>query len=117
MIYFLIGDLQTLDFLKLPAIDTSILIYLLIPFGAIVLGNVLYKKLLQAMDPQSNIERQFGTYQTACMVRWALLEGAALILLFVKPTLSLIGLLLIVYLLFLRPSEASMKKDIAVRLK
>lgn len=45
------------------------------------------------------------------MVRWAILEGAAFMILFAVPELNLVGILLLVYMVFLRPSEEGMKRD------
>ncbi|MEM6895597.1 MAG: MFS transporter [Bacteroidota bacterium] len=109
--YFLIGEVYKLDFLELPEIDTTGLIYLTIPFSAFFAGNVMYKNMLKNVDPKLPMESRIGTYQTAVIVRLAILEGAAFAILFLKKELLLIGLLLIVYMAFLRPSEDAMKRD------
>ena len=43
--YFFIGELESLNFLNFNQIDSSNLVYLLIPVIAIILGNYLYKIL------------------------------------------------------------------------
>ncbi len=109
--YFILGDLQTLEFLKIPKIETSTFIYLLIPIAAIFLGNILYKQQLKNIANNLTLEEKIGTYQTASLIRWAMLEGAAFFILFAKKEFVLIGLFLIFYLVFLKPSEEGMKRD------
>ena len=109
--YFLIGDLQSLNFLNFDKIDSSNFIFLLIPVVAIILGNYLYKDNMQKVDTTLKDEEKIGTYQTASLVRWAILEGAAFFILFYKDEFILLGLLLIIYMLFLRPSENKMTED------
>lgn len=109
--YFFIGDLQSLNFLNFDEIDSSNFIFLLIPVAAIVLGNYLYKDMMRKVDETLKNEEKIGTYQTASLVRWAILEGAAFFILFSKAELILFGLLLIIYMLFLRPSENKMITD------
>ena len=75
--YFFVGDLQSLKFLNLPNLDATTFIYLLIPVAAIFLGNLLFRQQLQNVDKNLNLEDQLGAYQTASIIRWALLEGAA----------------------------------------
>ncbi|MEX0313486.1 MAG: MFS transporter, partial [Allomuricauda sp.] len=87
--------------------------YLLIPISAVVLGNFLYKQQLKNTDSGLKPEEKIGIYQTASLIRWAMLEGAAFIILFLKEELILIGLLLIFYMVILKPSEEGMKRDFA----
>ena len=109
--YFIVGGLQSLDFIKIPKIDSSTFIFLLIPVSAIFLGNFLYKQQLRNIDGSLAIEKKIGIYQTASLIRWAIIEGAAFFILFTKKEFILIGLFLILYLLVLRPSEEGMKRD------
>ncbi|MEO1486864.1 MAG: MFS transporter [Bacteroidota bacterium] len=111
LVYVLLGEVYKMDFLNLPEIDTTALIYLTIPFSAFLAGNFIYKNILKKVDPKMPMEFRIGTYQTAVIVRLAILEGAAFAILFLKKELLLIGLFLIVYMAFLRPSEDAMKRD------
>ena len=111
LIYFLIGDLQHLDFLNVPEVDTTTYIFLFIPVAAIFLGKMLYRQLIKTADKKLPLESHVGVYQTALLIRWGMLEGAALLLLFLKKELLLIGLFLIIYMMFLWPSADRMKKD------
>lgn len=109
--YFILGEVYQLDFLHFPKIDTTSLIYLTIPVSAVYAGNFMYKNILNKVDPKLPKESRIGTYQTAVIVRLAILEGAAFAILFLKKELLLFGVLLIAYMAFLRPSEDAMKRD------
>ena len=109
--YFLIGDLQNLDFLNIPEVDSTLYLYLLIPVVAVFLGNMLYRQQLKTASKEELLENKIGIYQTASIIRWAVLEGAAFLILFVKKELILIGLFLILYIFLLWPSLERMKSD------
>jgi len=109
--YFFIGELEKLEFLSIPEIEGNAYLYLVIPLLAIFLGNMLYRQQLKSADKALPLEKKFGIYQTASIIRWAVLEMVAFIILFLKKELILIGILLIVYMLWLRPSEEGMKRD------
>ncbi|PRX56888.1 MFS transporter [Flagellimonas meridianipacifica] len=111
--YFFLGDLQTLEFLNVPNIDSNTVIYLLIGVSAIFLGNMVYKQQLKVVDAKLSLEERVGTYQTANIIRWALLEGAAFLILILKKELLVIGLFLILYMIFTKPSLEGMKRDFA----
>ena len=112
--YFFLGDSNTLDFLNVPKIDSSTFIYLLIGFSAVFLGNMLYKQRLKAVDSKLKLEERIGPDMTASIVRWAILEGVAFLILFLKKEFLVVGLFLIVYMIFTRPSLGGMKQDFAV---
>lgn len=109
--YVFAGDLLHLKFFNFPEIETATIPYLVIPLGAIYMGNILYKKQLKSADKKLPLEDKIGMYQTASIIRWALVEGPAFLILFLAPEFILVGLILIVYLAFLRPSEDGMKRD------
>jgi hypothetical protein len=111
MAYFLIGDLESMNFLEYKEIDASNFIYIVVPIIAIILGNYLYKDQLKNVDKRLKLEEKIGTYQTASLIRWATIEGAAFFILFYNTEFVLIGMLLILYMLFLKPSEQKMKLD------
>ena len=111
MAYFILGNMQTLDFLKIPKMESSMFIYLLMPLASIILGNFLYKQQLKNANANLALEEKMGYYQTASLIRWAMIEGAAFFILLVKNELLIIGLILILYMVFLKPSEEAMKRD------
>jgi amino acid transporter len=109
--YFLIGDLESMNFLEYKEIAASNFIYIVVPIIAIILGNYLYKDQLKNVDKRLKLAEKIGTYQTASLIRWAIIEGAAFFILFYNTEFVLIGMLLILYMLFLKPSEQKMKLD------
>jgi hypothetical protein len=111
MAYFLIGDLESMNFLEYKEIAASNFIYIVVPIIAIILGNYLYKDQLKNVDKRLKLAEKIGTYQTASLIRLATIEGAAFFILLYNTEFILIGMLLILYLLFLKPSEQKMKLD------
>ncbi|MCM0664451.1 MFS transporter [Flavobacterium tyrosinilyticum] len=110
--YFIVGDIS-LETLQVPTVDSASIIYLAIPVLAFVLSSILFKAQLKQIDPKLKLEDKLPIYQTASIMRWAVLEGAAFIILFLKPDFILFGILLIIYLLFLRPTEEKINNDLS----
>jgi hypothetical protein len=110
--YFFIGDFS-IEKLKIPAIDSSSIIYVVIPVLAIFLSSFLFKSQLKQIDPKLKTEEKMPIYQTASIMRWAVLEGAAFLILIVKPDFVLFGILIILYLAFLRPTEERIGNDLS----
>lgn len=113
--YVFIGNLTDLDNLDLPDIEKDSLIYLAIPIVALFLSNFLYKIKVKEINTSTSIDKNLATYQTACILRWAIVEGAAFILLFLKPDMILFGILLTVYLITLYPSIDRMEFEMTSR--
>ena len=109
--YFIIGDLSSLENFKAPSIDEASIIYLLIPISSIFLSNFLYKSQINNIDSKLRLEEKIPFYQTASIIRLAVLEGAAFLILFLKPDFLIFGILIIVYIIFLRPTETQFRKD------
>ena len=109
--YFFIAE-PSAQSLKIPTIDSTSVVYLIIPVLAIVMGNFIFKSQLKQANPQLTPEENLPVYQTASIIRWAILEGAAFVILFVKPDFLLIGILLIIYLASLRPTEEKITNDL-----
>ena len=110
--YYMLGDLNSLDKLVPPAINTASIIYILIPVMAFGVSNFLFKNFISKIDTKLSLEEKFGAYQTACIIRWAVLEGAAFFLLIIKPDFLIFGILLIVYLASLRPTAHKIKSHL-----
>lgn len=104
VVYLTVGQFS-IDKLKIDAIDSSEIIYAAIPVLAFVLSNLLFKSQLKQINPKLALNDKLPVYQTASIIRWAVLEGAAFMVLFLKPEFMVLGILLIIYLLFLRPTE------------
>lgn len=100
--YFIVGDLASLEFLKIPEFDATCIIYLFVPLSAIVGGSLIYKQLLRNAPKKLELEEKLAIYQKASLIRWAILEGAAFVILFLKKDFILIGLFLILYMFFFK---------------
>ena len=99
--YFLLGELSIEKLKNIPVIDSSSIVYVFIPILAFVLSTFLFKSQLKQIDPKLKTEDKLPIYQTASIMRWAVLEGAAFLILFLKPDFILFGILIIIYLIFL----------------
>jgi hypothetical protein len=110
--YIVLGQITSLDALKLPTIDNDSIVYLLIPFAAFSVSNLLFKMQLKKVNPKASVEENLPVYQTASIIRWAILEGAALVLLILKKEFILFGILLIVYLITIHPTDDRIKRDL-----
>jgi len=109
--YFIIGEISVEKLKTIPSINSSSLLFAIIPFLAIILAHFLFKSQLKQVDPKLKLEDKLPFYQTASIIRWAILEGAAFIILILKPDFLIFGILLIIYLIFLRPTEEKITSD------
>lgn len=109
--YYFLGELSV-EKLNIPNIDSSSLVYVFIPVLAFVLSTFLFKSQLKQIDPKLKTEDKLPIYQAASIMRWAILEGAAFLILFLKPDFVLFGILIIIYLIFLRPTEERVNNDL-----
>lgn len=110
--YFFLGNLSSPDSFKIPEIDASSVIFVLLPFLAIGLSIFLFKNAIAKIDKSVPLENVLGLYQTASLIRWAILEGAAFVILIAKPDFILFGILIILYFISLRPSIGRIKADL-----
>jgi hypothetical protein len=111
MAYIIVGKLYSLDFLNFPELNNTALYVILGAVAAVVISNLIYKQQLKQVPKSATYQEQFVVYQTATIMRLAILEGAAFLLLFLVQEVLIIGLLLIVYMVLIRPSEERMKND------
>ncbi len=111
VVYFMTGNLS-MESLTIKSIDSSEIIFIAIPILAVFLSNFLFKSQLKQANPKLKPEENLPIYQTASIIRWAILEGAAFFILFVSPDFKLLGLLIIAYLVFLRPTEDRINNDL-----
>ena len=109
--YVILGDFSP-EVLQMPIVDSNSVIYAIIPLIAFVFSNFIFRSQINKIDAKVSFDEQFPLYQTASIVRWAILEGAAFVLLILKKDFILFGILLIVYLLLLFPSEFKVKSDL-----
>lgn len=110
--YYFLGDLGNLKELAFPTINSENYIYLFIPIAAFIISNLLFKHFVSKIYDNLSVQQKLASYQSASIIRWAILEGAAFIILFIYPEFILFGLLLIVYLALLIPTETRIKRDL-----
>ena len=109
--YFVVGEISVEKLKKIPTIDSSSIVFAIIPLLAFILSSLLFKSQLKQVDPKLKLEDKLPFYQTASIMRWAILEVAAFILLILKPDFLIFGILIIIYLIFLRPTEEKIIND------
>ena len=112
--YFVLGNLSDFSQLKLPTLDNDNMIYLAIPIAAFIISNLMFKMLISKIDNALSLKEKIVPYQSASIVRYAIIEGAAFLILILKPELIVFGLLLIVYLALLMPNEQRIKRDLQI---
>ena len=100
--YFIIGDFKNILNLE---IDDSSLIYSFIPAVAYVLSNFLFNKTLKNIKENSSDDENFAIYQSASIIKWAVIEGACFLILFLKPDFILFGVILLFHMILLAPKE------------
>jgi hypothetical protein len=77
--------------------------YLLIPVVAIVASELMFKSNMKQIDSKTDLNSRAGTYQTASLVRWAILEGAAFYSI-MNPSIPKINILIILaYFIIIYP--------------
>ena len=100
--YFLLGDFKNILNLE---IDDASLIYSFIPALAYVLSNSVFKNMLNKIKEGTSDDEKFTVFQNASIIKWAILEAACFLILFLKPDFLLFGVILLFYLLLLAPKE------------
>lgn len=110
--YFFLLNKNAISNFKIPTIDANSVVFALIPVIAIVLSNFMFKNVLSKIDSNLNFEIKLGVYQTASIIRWTILEGAALVLLLLKRDFFIFGIIIIVYLLAIRPTEDKVNSEL-----
>jgi len=75
--------------------------WLFLPLAAILLSEFLYRNTIKQMPTQTDEDGRFGVFQSASIIRWAILEGAAIVCILL-PGIPDINILIMVaiYLLF-----------------
>jgi len=88
LIFFMVGvhlnDMQIPGFSQEIDMLTVVNVLLL---GAIPVGYTISGRKMEAIDPAESFQKKFEQYQTSMIIRWAMIEGAALF--------SIVGLILL----------------------
>jgi len=110
LVYIFVGQF-TIEQLKGQEIDSNEYVYIVVPFVAFFLSNFVYKNQLKKVDANARLEGKFPVILTASLIRWSILEGAAFLVLFIAPDLVIFGIVLILYLISLRPTERKFRSE------
>ncbi|MBD0824245.1 MFS transporter [Aestuariibaculum marinum] len=110
--YYVLGNWSSTKIFELPEINQNSILYLLVPIGAYLLSNFLFKSQLKSAELKPKLEDNMAIYQTAAIVRWAILEGAAFIILILKEDFILFGILIVFYLILLHPTKERIIKEL-----
>ncbi|MDB4293128.1 hypothetical protein N9954_06930 [Maribacter sp.] len=113
IVYFNNPDFET-------GIDSNDLFVYLVPMTAVIAyfgSTFIFQKFLQAIEPQDKLQEKLNKYQTATIIKYALLEGAAILALmayYVQGNIMhlIIALCLMVYLYSQRPTKKNFLKDV-----
>src|SRR6266481_8276443 len=90
---------------------------LALAFGGFTAGNILFTKQLQKIEPESTLSQNLVTYQTAFIIRMALLEGPSLfsiVAYMLSGNLFFLAVfcLIILYFIFIRPTKDKIVNDL-----
>lgn len=87
---------EVIDWDTIFQIQEEELPYLFIPVAAIMLSESLYRRTMkQIVKRRTNENTRLGIYQTASIIRWAILEGAAMLCILL-PGIPAINILILV---------------------
>ncbi len=87
-------------------------LHLGITFGAIVLAYILYNANLKKIQTDEGLRAKFTKYQTAMLIKLAILEFAFFFLLFVEETNALYLIVLLIVFIFQRPTKHKIAGDL-----
>lgn len=117
---FLFYTLET-PFFKFDKNDLYTIVVPVIGGSGVVISSIIYKKLLLKITAKDNLHHKLAKFQSATIVKGALIEGPALFSSFmVTQTNNLLFyvytavLVVIMYLLF--PTKQRFEKDVTLRL-
>lgn len=111
--YFILGDIFNLT---MPKLEGDNLYYTFIPAIAVLISNFIYKKAISKIDKKIDTQQKLAQYQFASIMRWVILQAGAFLILILKPELLVFGLLLLLYLLLVRPTEQKIENELNIRL-
>lgn len=113
IVFCAMTDTLSLSVFEIPNIASEAYIYVAIPFIAIIASNLLFQMQIKKVSKNAPLEDKFEVYKTASIIRWAILEGASFFVLVVKPELAILGILVLLYLITLRPTEDKINKELS----
>ena len=84
-----------IDFEKIFRLAEEELPWLFLPVAAITLSELLYRNTMKQLETKTDEDERIAVYQTASLIRWAILEGAAMVCILL-PGIPAINILLLV---------------------
>ncbi len=100
--FFIATDLKKFELL--PNITNDNLLIAIIPLIAFILGNYIFRTRIAKINLYDASLMKFQKFQEISIIRWALFEGSAFVVLVLAPELSSLALFVVLYLIFTRPS-------------
>ena len=110
--YMVFGNLKNVMDLK---IDTTSLPYAFIPLVAYYLSNFIFKIVLKGIKREATTDEKLTIYQSASIVRWAILEASCFVILFLKPDFILLGFILLIYMYLIRPTKNTIAQTLNIK--
>ncbi len=110
--YMVFGNLKNVMDLK---IDTTSLPYAFIPLVAYYLSNFIFKIVLKGIKRDATTDEKLTIYQSASIVRWAILEASCFVILFLKPDFILLGFILLIYMYLIRPTKNTIAQTLNIK--
>ena len=100
--------------------DTFLLILPIIAISALVLSRIVPQKLLQSIKETEDLKKILAQYQTASVIKYALIEGPAMIgiVMFMSTNNAaflVISGVLTIYLLLQKPTKTKIEKELKLR--
>ncbi len=116
---FLYLDKDKMNF-ELNTEDTMLLIFPVIAIGALTMSKIIPQKLLQKAKKEENLRSKLAKYQSATIVKYALIEGPAVLgIVFFMSTSNAafiaISGICIIYLILQRPTKSKIETELALR--
>lgn len=110
--YGMLGNITSFESVTSLRLDPTSVISLVGLLLSIRFSQYLYKRQLKNINAQQRLEEKILLYQTASIIRWAIIEAAAFLILFLDPNFILFGVFILLYLLWIRPTEDQFRKDV-----
>jgi len=79
-------------------------VYLLIPIVGIIGSQLLFEFNIKKLKSNNENKHKVGEYQTASLMRWAVLEGAAFYSIFNDEAPQINAVIIIAYFFLIRPT-------------
>ncbi len=100
--------------------DMFMAIVPVVAIGSIFIGDFIFRKMLGNLPKGSSLRDKLAKFQTASMIKFALLEGASLFAIVIfsntqNLTYIIIGAFLIFYLLLQRPTKDKIERLLDLR--